>query len=75
VAACQYKVRPGPGKLLKWGVWETPAYDGLVARGHDDLLVSASLTAILDGLEWTTTGESALIQRRDALEEIDGGAW
>jgi len=75
VAACQYKVRPGPGKLLKWGVWETPAYDGLIARGHDDLLVSASLTAILDGLEWTTTGESALIQRRDALEEIDRGAW
>jgi len=75
VGACQYEVRPGPDKLLRWGVWETPAYDGLVARGHDDLLISASLTAILDQLEWTATGESALIRRRDALEEIDSGTW
>ena len=75
VGACQYEVRPGPDKLLRWGVWETPAYDGLIARGHDDLLVSASLTALLDQLEWTATGESALIRRRDALKEIDGGSW
>lgn len=46
VENCQYIIRPGPSKLMSWGVWEPPAYDGLVARGHDDLLISAALCAI-----------------------------
>jgi hypothetical protein len=46
--AAQTEIRRGPGQAMRWGVWETPAYDGLVARGHDDLLVSAALVAILD---------------------------
>jgi hypothetical protein len=37
-------VLPGPGRLLRWSV---PA-----ARGHDDLLVSAALTARLDRVDW-----------------------
>ena len=43
-AACAYEVMPGPGKLLRWSV---PA-----ARGHDDLLISAALTARLDAIDW-----------------------
>jgi len=75
VEACQYQVREGPGKLMSWGVWETPAYDGLIAYGHDDLLISAALTAILDQQEWPGTGPSAVVERRDELAEIDRADW
>ena len=75
VEACQYEVRPGPGQTMRWGVWENPAYDGLVAYGHDDLLISAALTAILDKQAWPGTGQSAVVQTRDALEEIDTAQW
>jgi hypothetical protein len=44
LAACQYEVLPGPGRVLRWSV---PA-----DRGHDDLLISAALTARLDGIDW-----------------------
>jgi hypothetical protein len=75
VETCQYQVRDGPGKLMSWGVWETPAYDGLIAYGHDDLLISASLCAILDKQDWPGVGPSAVIERADELEEIDQGEW
>lgn len=73
VEACQYRVREGPQKSIAWGNWETPAYDGLIARGHDDLLISAALTAILDDLPWLTTGPSVAVQRADPLDDIDKG--
>lgn len=44
LAACTYQVLPGPGRLLRWSV---PA-----GRGHDDLLISAALTARLDEIDW-----------------------
>jgi hypothetical protein len=44
LAACAYEVLPGPGRLLRWGV---PAN-----QGHDDLLISAALTARLDLIDW-----------------------
>jgi hypothetical protein len=42
--ATTYETLPGPGKLLRWQV--PPS------RGHDDLVMSAALTAVLDGLDW-----------------------
>ena len=42
--ATTYETLPGPGKLLRWQV--PPA------RGHDDLVMSAALTAVLDGIDW-----------------------
>ena len=39
-----YEVRPGPGKVLAWGMDDT--------RLHDDLLVSAALVAALDEADW-----------------------
>ena len=42
--ATTYETVPGPGKQLRWSV--------PVARGHDDLVVSAALTAVLDGMDW-----------------------
>ena len=75
VENCQYEVSDRPGQAMKWGVWETPAYDGLIARGHDDLIISAALTAVLDKQEWPGTGESAVVEQRDVLDEIDEGEW
>src|SRR3990167_5201261 len=45
VDKCQYEVLDGAGQRLRWGVTEPPAYDGLVGRGDDDLLISAAFTA------------------------------
>lgn len=42
--AVEYEVRPGPNHLMRWGV-PNPSL-------HDDLVLSASLVAVLDGLEW-----------------------
>ena len=44
VEACGSQVAEGPGKLLKWGVEDRAT--------HDDLLVSATLCAVLDRLDW-----------------------
>jgi hypothetical protein len=44
LAACRYEVLPGPNRLLRWSV---PAN-----LGHDDLLISAALTARLDEIDW-----------------------
>jgi hypothetical protein len=44
VEACGSQVGEGPGKLLRWGVEDRAT--------HDDLLVSASLCAVLDRLDW-----------------------
>ena len=74
VDRCGYEVAPGPAHRLRWGVWESPRYDGLVAAGHDDLLSSASLCVFLDG-EFPAVGQSELVQRRDVLEEMDEGGW
>jgi len=75
VESCQYEVRDGPGQQIKWGVWESPGYDGLIARGHDDLLISAALTAVLDKQPWPGTGESTIVERTDELDEIDQAQW
>lgn len=45
---CQKQIQDGPAQRLSWGVWETAAYDGLIARGHDDELLSAAFVAVLD---------------------------
>ncbi|MEP6776510.1 MAG: hypothetical protein ABJA50_13020, partial [Chloroflexota bacterium] len=44
VEACTSQVSDGPGKLLRWFV-EDP-------RTHDDLLISTSLCAVLDRVDW-----------------------
>lgn len=75
VQQCKYEVGAGPGRTLKWGVWDSVAYDGLIAHGHDDLLISAALTAVLDKLEWPETGPSGTVEMPDEMEAIDGAEW
>jgi len=75
VDACRREVRSGPNRLLAWGVWEPPAYDGIIAHGHDDLLMSAALCAILDEQGWPGAAKGAAVEVGDALEDIDDAAW
>ncbi len=75
VENCQYLIRPGPSKLMSWGVWETPAYDGLVARGHDDLAISAALCSILDQHPWPGSAIGHTVASQDPLEDIDNANW
>jgi hypothetical protein len=75
VEHCQYQIRDGPGRTMSWGVWDPPAYDGLIARGHDDLLLTAALTAILDQQEWPGAAIGAAVPQDDVLDAIDRAEW
>jgi hypothetical protein len=68
---CQYQVLPGPGKVLRWSVpdgFRNPKSGELL---HDDLLTSAALVAVLDGLEWAVSGPGWVLPRGDPLAEMD----
>jgi len=67
VEECRYEVSEGEEKRMKWGVVE--------AAVHDDRVISAALVAELDKVKWAVPGKSAVIQARDALEEIDDGGF
>jgi hypothetical protein len=67
VDECRYEVAEGEEKRMKWGVVEPTI--------HDDRLVSAALVAELDRVKWVVPGKSAVIHRRDVLEEIDGARF
>lgn len=70
---CQYTVQPGPAKGLRWGVPDgtrDPASGDLV---HDDLLISASLCAMLDEETWQTHLPGVIIPGLDPMKEIDRG--
>jgi hypothetical protein len=60
---------------MRWGVWESPAYDGLVARGHDDLLIAAALCAVLDDQELPGDAVGDTVAQRDPLADIDEATW
>jgi hypothetical protein len=73
--APEYKVSDGPGQMIKWGVWESPAYDGVVARGHDDFLIGAALIAVADAQPQADEAKATLIPGIDPLREIDKGRF
>lgn len=75
-AACRLEVLPGPGKTLRWGVPDglrDPLTGGYL---HDDLLISAALSSVLDRLDWraaTARGKSpGIVQGKDPLEDMNG---
>jgi hypothetical protein len=74
---CEKEVGTGPNKLLKWGVWCTPRYNGLIAYGHDDLLIAAALCAILEKHlpVFAGQGTSATATFHDDMEDIDNASW
>lgn len=75
VEACQAQVIPGPEQRMQWGVPDSMRDPATGTRLHDDLLLSAALCAVLDGLSWPVGGGATIIPRQDPLEEIDGGGY
>ena len=70
--ALSFEVGIGPQKTLKWWVPDGTS-DPLGGLLHDDLVISAAMTAILDEMEWTLTFAPAIIQASDPIREMDGG--
>ena len=75
VEACQRQVRDDPKHTMRWGVWDAVAYDGAIAYGHDDLLVSAALCALMDHVTWPGPSCGAAVETGDPLDEIDDTRW
>jgi hypothetical protein len=71
VEACQMNIKEGPNKIIHWGVPDgtrDPVTGDLI---HDDLLISAAMCSLLDGLEWHITFTPMVLQARDPLADID----
>lgn len=69
-------------RKMRWGVPETATVEDWDPAGrvikrpvHDDRVIAAALTAVLDDQDWPLVQESALIRRKDVLREIDRGEW
>ena len=62
----------GPERWLKWSVPEGTS-DPMGGLLHDDLVISAAMTAILDEQEWHLSLPPQIIQASDPLKEMDGG--
>ena len=75
VEACQRQVRDDPRHTMRWGVWDRVAYDGAIAHGHDDLLISAAMCALLDKQAWPGPPHGAAVEIGDPLKEIDATRW
>jgi hypothetical protein len=69
--ACQYKVSIGPEKTLHWGVPEGARDLGSRQLLHDDLLISAAMTAVLDEQDWACPAEPMLITVADPIREME----
>lgn len=73
LAGTTYSVLPGPEKHIRWGVPDgtrDPADGSLL---HDDLVVSAALAALLDGIPWGSGLVGQIVPAADPLKEMDGG--
>ena len=62
----------GLERSIRWGVPEAARdpIDG--GKLHDDLVLSAAMTAVLDEQTWGEAGQTLLIQAADPLSEMDG---
>ncbi len=75
VEACQYQVADSPGRLMKWGVADG-SRDPLTGEFmHDDLLISAALSAVLDTCAWYDPAPALVIRGQDPLFELDRGEF
>ena len=57
MAECEFEVLPGPGHVMRWGVADRSV--------HDDMIVSAALVSVLDGMEWSLEVEGEIIPAED----------
>ncbi|MCC7361222.1 MAG: hypothetical protein IT317_17180 [Anaerolineales bacterium] len=72
--ACAYTVRPGPGRVLAWGVPDNTRDAATGELIHDDLLLSAALGAVLDEQPWpAATGPGVILRAADPLAAMSRG--
>jgi hypothetical protein len=72
VQFCQMTVQPSPGRLMRWGVPDGVSDPTTGHAIHDDLLISASMCALLDGMKWSAgSAVGGYIQGRDPLDGLD----
>lgn len=70
---CQYEILPGPEKRMRWGVPDG-SRDPLSGQpAHDDLLISAALSTVLDDQPLPSAGETLIVPGRDPLRDLDRG--
>ena len=70
--AVAYEVSLGPERSIRWGVPEATRDPMDGSKLHDDLVLSAAMTAVLDEQTWGEAGQTLLIQAADPLSEMDG---
>jgi hypothetical protein len=75
VEACQYSVSDSPGRLMSWSVPDGTS-DPLTGEPlHDDLLISAALSAVLDGIAWYDPSPALVVRAADPIFDIDRGEF
>ena len=70
---CQYEIQPGPDHKIKWSVPDGTRDTATGTLVHDDLIMSAALSAELDAQPWAVTGPTLVVQAPDPLEQMDRG--
>lgn len=70
---CQYEIQPGVEKRMSWGVPDGARDAESGELVHDDLVISAALSAVLEDQDWPPGQPTAIIRGRDPLEEMDKG--
>ncbi len=70
---CEYRVLDVPGKRMCWGVPDGRRHPETGEVLHDDLLVSAALSAVLDRQNWVLTAPGVILQTADVLDDLDAG--
>lgn len=72
--ACEYEIVAGPQKLMRWGVAANARDPETGEILHDDLLMSAALSSVLDAQPWSLPG-GFVVQAADPMKEIDRGGF
>lgn len=70
--ACQFQVDDGPERRIKWGVPETARSTESGEILHDDWILSAALSAVLEKLDWHTAAPALIIPAPDPLQGMEG---
>jgi len=70
---CQYEILPGVGQRMRWGVPDGTRDPASGEDVHDDLLLSAALSAVLDTQPWAAAGPALVVPGRDPLQDLDSG--
>ena len=72
LAACQFEVSNGPEQRMRWQVPEGSRSPLSGEALHDDWIISAALSGVLDAQDWSAPAAPLLISAADPLKEMEG---